>query len=162
MAENDERRSFILELVEIKDDTQENDVPISDNDDDKSDRETDFDEDKHVVTDLVKESCIIEAASNEENKVTDLNALISPELDLHEEIVHFLYEKQDEIFVQVSEKVSLDESLVDDRNVMFEYQEPSEVSFLMIDECNEEHDNLAIISYEDDQKYIQTTEYQNI
>ena len=37
-----------------------------------------------------------------------------------------------------------------------------EVSFLIIDECNEEHDNLAVISYEDDLQYIQTMEDQNI
>ena len=109
--------------------------------------------------DLIKESCIVEVASNEKNRVTYLNALIPPELDLHKEVVHSLYEKQDEIFAQVSEKVSLDESLVDDRNVMFEHQESAEVSFLMIDECNE---NLAVISYEDDLQYIQATEAQNI
>ena len=37
MAGNDERRSFVSDLVEIKDDMQENDVPISDNGDAKSD-----------------------------------------------------------------------------------------------------------------------------
>lgn len=104
--------------------------------------------------DLIRDSCSVEAASNEESRVIDLNALISPG-DLHEEVVHFLYEKQDEIFLQVCEKVSLDELFVNDRNVMFEYQETSEVSFLMIDECNE---NLVVISYEDDLQYIQTTE----
>ena len=40
-----------------------------------------------------------------------------------------------------------------------EYQEPSEVSFLMIDECNE---NMAIISYEDYPNNIQTIDDQNI
>jgi len=56
--------------------------------------------------------------------------------------------------------------MVDDRNDSVGFQETSEVSFLMIDECNEEHDNLAVISYEDDLaiisyeydlQYIQTT-----
>ena len=143
VTENDERRSFILDLVEIKEDTQENDVPISENDDDKSNQETDCDEER--------ESCMVEAASNGENRVTNLTILISPELDLHEEVAHSLYEQKDEIFVQVSEKVSLDESLVDDRNVMLGFQESFKVSFLMIDECK---DNLDIISYQDDLQYI--------
>ena len=70
MVGNDERRSFISDLVGIKYDMQENDVPISDNGDDKSDRGTDCDEEK--------ESCMVEAASNGENRVTDLTDLISP------------------------------------------------------------------------------------
>ena len=107
----------------------------------------------------MKENSAVEIIWNEEDRVMDPNVLISSEQSLHEEVVHSLYEKQDEIFVQVSEKVSLDESLVDDRNVIFEYQESSEVSFLMIEECNE---NLAVISYEDDLQYIQTTEDQTI
>ena len=48
--------------------------------------------------------------------------------------------------------------MVDDRNDSAGFQESSEVSFLLIDGCNE---NLAIISYEDDLQYIQTTEDQN-
>ncbi len=55
MAGNDERRSFVSDLVEIKDDIQENYAPISDNGDDKSDQETDGEEEK--------ESCMVEAAS---------------------------------------------------------------------------------------------------
>lgn len=49
--------------------------------------------------------------------------------------------------------------MVDDRNDSVGFQESSEVSFLLIDECNE---NLAVISYEDDLQYIQTIEDQNI
>ena len=135
--------------------TQESNVPILESDDDKLDQEINCDEAKHVVPDLIKESCIVAAASNEENRVADLNALISPALDLHEEVVHFLCEKQDKIFVQVSEKVSLDESMVADRNVSVVFHETSEIYFLMIDECNE---NLAVIPYEDDLQYIQTAE----
>ncbi len=44
--------------------------------------------------------------------------------------------------------------MVADRNVSVGFHETSEISFLMIDECNE---NLAVISYEDDLLYIQTT-----
>jgi len=71
MAENEERRSFISDLVEINEDTQENDVPISKNDDDKPDRETDCDEEKHVVSDLI-----------EEDRFTDLTTLISSKHNL--------------------------------------------------------------------------------
>ena len=150
MVGNDERRSFVSDLVEVKDDMQENDVPISDNGDDKSDQETDGEEEK--------ESCMVEAASNGENGGTDPTNLISPELDLHEEVAHSLYEQQDEIFVQVSEK-ALGEFMVDDINDCVGFQESFEVSFLMIDECK---DNLAVVSYEYDLQYIQTSADQTI
>ena len=75
---------------------------------------------------------MVEVTSNEENRVIDLNALISSEQSIHKEVIHSLYEKQDEVCVQVSEKVSLDESLVDDRNVSFGFQEPCEVFSLMM------------------------------
>ena len=42
------------------------------------------------------------------------------------------------------------------------FQESSEVAFLMIDECDECNEKRAIVSYEDDLPYIQTTEDQNI
>ena len=114
MAENDERRSFISDLVEINEDTQENDVPISENDDDKPDRETDCDEEKHVVPDLIEENCIVEAASNEEDRVTDLTALISSEHNLPNKVIQSIHEHQEDIFFQVGEKVSLDEFMIDD------------------------------------------------
>jgi len=82
MAENEERRSFISDLIEINEDTQENDVPILENDDDKPDRETDCDEEKHVVLNIIEENFIIEAASNEEDRVIDLTSLISSEHNL--------------------------------------------------------------------------------
>jgi len=154
MVGNDERRSFVSDLVEIKDDMQENDVPISDNGDDKSDQETDGEEEK--------ESCVVEAASNGENRGTNLTHLIPLELDLHEEVAHSVHEQQDENLVQVSEKLSLDESLVDGMNVSVGFQESSEVDFLMINQCDECNENLAVMSYEDDLQYIQTTEDQTI
>ena len=127
MAENNEREGSISDLSIEEDNmqvTQESNVPISESDDDKSDREINCDEAKQVVPDLIKESCIVAAASNEENGVADLNALISPALDLHE-VVHCLCEKQDKIFVQVSEKVSLDESMIADRNASVGFHETS-------------------------------------
>ena len=105
----------------------------------------------------MKESFAVEII----DKVFDPNVLISLEESLHEEVIQSVYEKKDEIFVQVSETVPLDEFMVDDRNGSVGFQESSEVSFLMIDEFNEEHDNLVVISYEDDQRYIQTVEDQS-
>ena len=56
--------------------------------------------------------------------------------------------------------VSLDESMIADRNVSVGFHETSEISSrLMIDECNE---NLAVISREDNLPYIQTTKDQTI
>jgi len=52
--------------------------------------------------------------------------------------------------------------MIDDRDVMLEFQESSEVAFLMIDECDECNENMAIISCQDDQKYIQTIAGQTI
>lgn len=151
MTENDEKGSPILGLVEINEDTQEND-------DDKPDREMDCHEEKHVFPDLIEENCIVGDASNEEDKVMDPKALMSPEQSLHKEVMQSFHEQQDEISAQVSEKVFLDEILVDEGNVIFEYQEPSEVYFLMIDELNEAHHNQVVLSYEE--KYIQTVEDQ--
>jgi len=150
MAGNDERRSFVSDLVEIKDDMQENDVPISDNGDDKSNQEIDGEKEK--------ESCMVEAASNGEKIGIELISLFSPEQDIHEEVAHSLYEQRDEIFVQVSEK-ALDEFVADDINDIVGFHKSFEVSFVTIDECK---DNLAVISYEDDLQYIQTTKKQNI
>lgn len=162
MVENEERANVVSDLSIEEDSmqvTQESNVSISESDDDKSDREINCDEAKHVVPNLIKESCIVAAASNEENGVAYLNSLISPALDLHEEVVHCLCEKQDKIFVQVSENVSLDESMIADRNVNVRFHEIPEIYFLMIVECNE---NLAVISYENDIPYIQTTKDQTI
>ena len=52
--------------------------------------------------------------------------------------------------------------MVDDRNVSFGFQEQTEVFPLMTDECDNEHDNLVSMSYEDDQQCIQITEDQGI
>lgn len=113
------------------------------NDDDKLDRETDCDEEKHVVPYLIEENCIFEVTSNEEDRVTDLIALISSEHNLSNEVIQSIHEQQEDIFFQVGEKVSLDEFMIDDRKVMPKFHETFEVSFLMVNECNE---NLAVIS----------------
>ena len=52
--------------------------------------------------------------------------------------------------------------MVDDKNVSVGFQESSEVSFPMIDVCDECNENLDIISCQDDQKYIQTIADQTI
>ena len=138
------------------------DVLILHSDKVKLDLELKCDEEEYVVPSPIKKSCIVEAASNEENRVIDLSFLVPSEKSLHKEVIHSLNEKQDEIFVQVSERVSLDETVVDDRNYSVGSQEPSEVSSLMTDEYDEKHDNMVVISYEDDQQYIQITEDQSV
>ena len=112
------------------------------------DLDSNCDDEEYVVTDPMKESSIVEVTSSEENRVIELSVLSPSEQSLHEEVIHSLYEKQDEIFVQVSEKCSLDESVVDDRNFSFGFQEQSEVFHLMAVECDKKHDNLVAMSYE--------------
>ena len=110
----------------------------------------------------MKESSIVDITSNEENKFIDPSVLIPSEQSLHEEVIQSLYEKQDEIIVQLSEKSSLDDSEVNDRNVSFEFHEQSKVFPLMIDECDKKDENLATMSYEYDQQCIQIAEDQGI
>ena len=54
--------------------------------------------------------------SIEEDKVLGPNVLMSSEQSLHEEVIQSAHRQQDENFVQVSEKLSLDECMVDDKN----------------------------------------------
>lgn len=96
----------------------------------------------------MKESSVVEIIQNEENEVIDTSVFISLEQSLHEEVIQSFYEKQDEIFIQVSEKSSLDNLVVNDRSVSFEFQELSEVFPRMTDECDKKHDNLVSMSYE--------------
>ena len=105
-----------------------------------------------------KEGFVVETI----DKAVDPNVLMPSEQSLYEEVIQSVYEKQDDIFIQVSETVPLDEFMVDDRNVIFALQESAEVSFLMIEECNKELDNLVMIPYEDDLPYCQTTENHSI
>ena len=49
----------------------------------------------------------------------------SLERSLHKEVIQLVHEKQDDIFIQVSETIPLDEFMVDDKNVMLELQESS-------------------------------------
>ena len=110
----------------------------------------------------MKESSIVEITLNEENKVINLSVLIPSEQSLQEEVIQSFYEKQDEICVQVSEKYSLDDYVVNDRNVSSEFHEQFEVFPLMIDECDKKHENLVAMLYEDDQQCIQIAEDRGI
>lgn len=121
--------------------------------------DSNYDDEEYVVPDPMKESSIVEVTSNEENRVVYLSVLIPSEQSIHKEVIHFLYEKQDDIFVQVC---SLGEFVVDDRNVSFGFQEQSKVFPLMTDECDEKHDNLVAMSYEYYQQYIQIVEDHSI
>lgn len=107
----------------------------------------------------MKENFIVEATPKEEDRVIDLTALIWSEHSLPNKVIQSIHEQQEDIFVQVGEKVYLDEFMIDEQNVMLEFHETSEVSFLVINECNE---NLAIISNEDNLQDVQTTEDQTI
>ena len=84
----------------------------------------------------MKESSAVEIIWNEEDKVIDPNVLISLEQSFHEEVIQSVHEKQDEIFVQVSEKSSFNNSVITD--------------------------NLIAMSYEDDQQCFQISEDQGI
>ena len=103
MVENHGRQSFISDMIEIKDYMQENDVPVLHSDKVKPDLELKCDEEEYDVPGPIKESYIVEAASNEENRVIDLSVLVPSEKSLHKEVIHSLNEKQDKIFVQVKE-----------------------------------------------------------
>ena len=89
-------------------------------------------------------------------------ASLSSEQSLHEVVIQSAHEQQGEIFAQASDKVSLNEFVVGNINDNIVLQGSSEFSSLMIDECNKEHENLAIISYTNDLQHIHTTEQQNI
>jgi len=75
----------------------------------------------------MKESSTVEIIWNEEDRVIDQS--------LHEEVIHPFHGKQDEIFVQVIEKSSFNNSVI--------------------------KDNLIVMSYEDDQQCFQILEDQD-
>ena len=71
----------------------------------------------------IKERFAIEIIWNEEDKVIDPNVLISLEQSLHEEVIQSVHEKQDEIFVQVSEKSSFNNSMINDDLIAMSYED---------------------------------------
>jgi len=162
MAEGDERKCVVSDLSIEEDSMQGSLVLILECDNVKtaiSDLDLDCEDQEYLVLNPMKENPAAETIWNKEDRVLDPNVLMSLEHSLHEEVIQSVHEQQDENFVQVSKRVSLDEFMVDDSNDSVGFQETFEVSFLMIDECNE---NLAVISYEDDQNYIQTSSDQII
>ena len=165
IVENDGRRGLISDLLATEDGMQKNQVPISDCNKVKLailDIDSDCDDEEYVVPDPIREISIVEITSKEENKFIDPSVLIPSEQNLQKEVIQPLCEKQDEIFVKLSEKYSLDNSAVNDINVSFEVYEQSEVFPLMINECDEKHDNLVAMSYEYDQQCIQIAEDRSI
>jgi len=52
--------------------------------------------------------------------------------------------------------------VVNDRSVSFEFQELYKVFPRITNECDKKHDNLVVISYEDDQQCIHITEDRGI
>ena len=110
-----------------------------------------------------KENFVVEIIdSGMDSNVLSRAANLSLEPSLHEEVIQSAHEQQGEIFAQASEKVFLHEIVVNDINDHLVLQGPSEISFLMIEECNKELDHLVVISYEDDLHRIHTIEEQNI
>jgi len=161
MAESDERESVILDLSIKQDSMQRSQVSNSECDNVKtaiSYVDSDCDDQENLVLSPMKEDSTSEIIWDEEDRVLDPNVLMSSEHSLHEEVIQSAHEHKDQIFAQASEKVPLDEFMVDDRNVSVRFQETSEVAFLMSDECDECNENLAVISYEDDLPYIQASE----
>jgi len=160
MAESDERKSVDSDLSIEEDSMQGSQVLILECDNVKSpisDSDSDCDDQENLVLNPMKENSTTEIIWDEEDKILDLNVLMSANHSLHEEVIQLAHEQQDEIFDEASEKVPLDEFMVDDRNVSVRFQKTSEVAFLMIDECDECNENLAVISYDDDLPYIQTS-----
>ena len=124
--ENDEREGFVSDLSIEEDNMQESQVSISECDKVKSailDLDSDRDDQEYLVLKPMKESSAVEIIWNEEEKVIDPNVLISLEQSLHEEVIQSFREKQDEIFVQVSEKSSLNNSLINDNLIAMSYED---------------------------------------
>jgi len=151
MAESDERKNVGSDLSTEEDGMQGNRVLIPKCDNVKSpilDSDSDCDDQENLVLSPMKENSAAEIIWDEEDRVLDLNVLMSAEHSLHEEVIQTAHEQQDEIVAQASKKVPLDEFMVDDKNVCVRFQKTFEVASLMIDECDECNENLAVISYE--------------
>ena len=108
-VENYEREGFISDLSIEEDSMQESQVSILECDKVKSTisyLDSNRDDQKYLGLNSKKERSTIEIIWNEEDRVIDPSVLISLEPSLHKEVIQSFYEKQDEIFVQVSEKSS--------------------------------------------------------
>ena len=128
-VENYEREGFISDLsIDEENSMQESQVSISECDKVKlaiSDLDSDRDDVEYLVLNPMKESSAVEIIWYEEDRVV--------EQSLHEEVIQPFHEKQDEIFVQVSENSSFNHNL----------------------------DSLIAMSYEDDQQCFQVSEDQD-
>lgn len=123
--ENDEWEGLILYLLIADDSMQGNQVSISDCDKIRlaiSDLDLDHDDEEYLVLNPMKDNSVVEVIWKEEDKFIDPSVLISLEQSLHEEVIQSFYEKRDEIFVHVSEKSSLDKSVVNDTSASLEFQ----------------------------------------
>ena len=129
----DEREGSISNLSIEENSMQGNQVSISECYKVKSaisDLNSDRDDQDYLVLNPIKESSAVEIIWYEEDKVIDQS--------LHEEVIQSFHEKQDDIFVQVSEKSSFNNSVV-----------------------NHNLDSLIAMSYEDDQQCFQVSEDQD-
>jgi len=75
-----------------------------------SDLNSDRDDQEYLVLNLEKGSSVVEII----DKVFDPNVLMSLEQSLHEEVIQPAHEQQGEIFVQVSDKSSFNNSVIND------------------------------------------------
>ena len=69
------------------------------------DLDLDYNDEEYVIQDPMRERSIVEITSKEENKFIDPSVLIPSEKNLQKEVIQSLCEKQDEIFVQLSENI---------------------------------------------------------
>jgi len=131
MVEDDEREGSISDLPTEEDSVQSSQDSISECDAVKSaisDQHLDHDDQEYLMLKPIKENFAVEIIWNAEDTVMDPNVLshtVSPSLEhsLHEEAIQSVHEKQDEIFVQVSEKSYFDNSLVNDNLIAMSYED---------------------------------------
>lgn len=135
MDESDERKSVGSDLSIEEDNMQEIPVLIPECDNVKSpilDSDSDCDDQENLVLSLMTENSAVKIIWDEEDRVTALTTLISLEHNLPNEVMQSIHERQEDIFVQVGEKFSLDEFMIEGRKVMLEFHKTFEASFLMI------------------------------
>ena len=69
------------------------------------DLDSDYNDEEYVVPDPMRERSIVEITLKEENKFIDPSVLIPSKQNIQKEVIQFLCEKRDEIFVQLSENL---------------------------------------------------------
>lgn len=110
--ENDDGEGFVSDLSIEEDNMQESQVSISKGDKVKSalsNIDSDSDNQEYLVLNPMKESFDVEMV------------LSSLEHSLHEAVIESVHEKQNEIFVRVSDKSSFNNSMINDNFISMSY-----------------------------------------